>query len=103
MDYFASRGYLVISPDYFHGRQLEKDSKEEGFNKDEWVGRWRRPTKDGEGVEMTRVQLLVEEWMPVVKNMFGMLGTKYGIIGYCFGGPLVIHYCEAFCCFSLSP
>jgi len=94
MDYIASTGYLVISPDYFHSSQLAVVNQEKGFDQKEWIGRWHKMVMDKEGKEVNRTDLLMTEWMPIVKEMFGTSNTKYGIVGYCFGAPIVIHYCS---------
>jgi dienelactone hydrolase len=50
--------------------------------------------KDAQGNDVQKTTLLLREWMPRVKEMFGKPTTKYGICGYCFGAPYVLDYCE---------
>lgn len=53
-------GYLVVSPDYFEGEQLEVLQKEEGFEFPAWATKKR-------GIANT----IVEKFIPAVKEKFG--------------------------------
>ena len=92
MDYFASRGLLVVSPDYFWGDEIEHKRDEPGFSIHDWVGQFVRPS-DGK-TEGNRTADLLAEWVPAIKQRFGASDAKYGCIGYCFGCPYVLQYCS---------
>lgn len=83
-----SVGYLVISPDYFHGQQLEKLMEDPKFDKDNFIPQWLVTKKDEEGNDIQRTSLLLKEWIPMMKKMFGKSTTKYGIIGLFTGHTL---------------
>lgn len=95
MDYYASQGYLVLSPDYFFGHKLEHDKEAKDFDQKAWIAQFKTPTEDksSTGANLDRSGLLLKEWLPRVKEMFGDKDTRYGIIGYCFGAPYVLQYC----------
>ncbi|KAH9973374.1 Alpha/Beta hydrolase protein [Lactifluus volemus] len=66
MDYFASRGYLVASLDYFEGDKLETLRAKPGFDLAAWGSE-----------KHSRAKELIPGWIAAVK-------AKYG---YCFGAP----------------
>jgi len=76
MDWFAEHGYLVLSPDYFDGDQLEELRKDPGFDTRAWAGKYR-----------TKAPGLTAEWEKAVKAKYG--GKKHAAVGYCFGAPMV--------------
>jgi len=77
MDFFAQAGYLVVSPDYFEGDQLEQLRKGKGFDFMNW-GNMKRAAATA----------IVEKWIPAVKEKFA--GKGYCAAGYCFGGLDVV-------------
>lgn len=74
-------GYLVLSPDYFHGEQLDTFRSNPDFSLPDWISKFKRPVKDEDGNEMERTSLLLKEWTKEVKAMFGGEKTKYAVIG----------------------
>lgn len=88
-------GYLVISPDYFHGEQVAELNKTPGFTLKEFIPKFLAEVDDGQGNKVGRTTLLLREWMPIVKKMFGKPESKYGIVGFCFGAPPTIQYCTS--------
>ncbi|KZT38026.1 hypothetical protein SISSUDRAFT_787519 [Sistotremastrum suecicum HHB10207 ss-3] len=86
LDYFASHGFLVISPDYFRGESL-LDHWEEGigiFEKDGFdVEKWVEPHR-------VFAKSAVPGWIDAVKAELGSPETLYGCVGYCFGAPFVM-------------
>jgi hypothetical protein len=78
---FVRSGYLVLSPDYFHGEQLDHFRSNDGFSLPDWIGKFKAPVKDERGNEVDRTTLLLKEWTKVVKGMFGGEGTKYAVVG----------------------
>ena len=84
----------MISPDYFFGEQVEQLNKTPGFTLQDFIPKWVVKVKDADGNDVQKTTLLLREWMPRVKEMFGKPTTKYGICGYCFGAPYVLDYCE---------
>ncbi|KAJ9106939.1 hypothetical protein QFC20_003948 [Naganishia adeliensis] len=81
MDWHASNGYLVLSPDYFHGEQLDHFRSNPGFSLPDWISKFKAPVKDEQGKEVERTTLLLREWTKVVKGMFGGEGTRYAVVG----------------------
>jgi len=77
MDFFAQGGYLVVSPDYFEGDQLEKMREVPGFDFPGWIGPHR-----------AKAESILEKFVPAMKEKFN--GKAYGVIGYCFGGKDVV-------------
>ncbi|KAI0045117.1 alpha/beta-hydrolase [Auriscalpium vulgare] len=75
-DFFASRGYLVVSPDSFEGDTADLHIGKPDFNMMEW-GTAKR----------SRANELVPQWIDAVKSRYGSPTTKYVAVGYCFGGP----------------
>ncbi|KAH9952568.1 alpha/beta-hydrolase [Lactifluus volemus] len=76
MDYFASRGYLVASLDYFEGDKLETLRAKPGFDLAAWGSE-----------KHSRAKELIPGWIAAVKAKYGTEGTKYMAVGYCFGAP----------------
>ncbi|KAI0311884.1 dienelactone hydrolase [Amylostereum chailletii] len=81
MDYFASFGYLVLSPDYFEGAPVQSLGYplNPDFNIRTWIGPMR-----------ARADETVASWVPAAKATFGKESTKYVAVGYCFGAPDVL-------------
>jgi len=78
MDFFAEHGYLVLSPDYFYGDQLEELRQQPGFDMGAWAGKYRSNAP----------KVVEETFLPAVKEKFG--GKIYASVGYCFGAPMVM-------------
>lgn len=87
-------GYLVISPDYFYGEQVAELNENPNFTLSDFIPKWLVKMDDGQGNQVQKTTLLLREWMPRVKQMFGNPDTKYGIVGFCFGAPYVLDYCS---------
>jgi dienelactone hydrolase len=85
----------VLSPDYFHKSELTTDMKAPGFSLPTWIAQWRTTIQDADGVDVQKTSLLVKEWIGEMKRLFGREDSRYGIVGYCFGAPYVIDYCES--------
>ncbi|KZO90194.1 hypothetical protein CALVIDRAFT_542940 [Calocera viscosa TUFC12733] len=60
MDYFAKQGFLVVSPDYFHGEQLEELQKKEDVDVAKWAYPFRAPA----------YELVEARFIPAVKRAF---------------------------------
>ncbi|TFY82903.1 hypothetical protein EWM64_g1110 [Hericium alpestre] len=81
-DWYASRGYLVLAPDYMEGDPVYLHREKPGFNLLEWV----QPKRD-------RANGLVPPWLKGAKAKYGNASTKYFAVGHCFGGPDVLDLC----------
>lgn len=73
MDYHASRGYLVLSPDYFYADELSKSLQAPGFDLMTWIGK--RPVEAS--------LKLLKGWIDEVKQEFGALSWRSGTRGGC--------------------
>ncbi|KAF8588925.1 alpha/beta-hydrolase [Ramaria rubella] len=82
MDYFASIGYLIISPDYFEGDPIFVARERADWNRAHWVK-----------FNLERGKVTVPKWVDAVATEFGNETTKYGTVGYCFGAPFVLDIC----------
>lgn len=80
MDYFASKGYLVLGPDYFEGDFVFHHY---GVEPDFDLGKWVGPKRE-------KAYQLVPTFVDAAKAKFGTTETKYAAVGYCFGGPDVL-------------
>lgn len=77
----GTAGYLVLCPDFFHGEELDTLREKPGFSLQEWIPQWKKTVKNEQGNDIDRTTLLLKEWVPKVKEMFGDAETKYAIIG----------------------
>lgn len=73
--------YLVISPDYFHGEELDTFRSNPGFDLTEWISKFKTVVKDENDNDMDRTSLLLKEWVAKVKEMYGGPDTTYAIVG----------------------
>jgi dienelactone hydrolase len=69
-------------------------NKNPDFTLSDFIPKWLVKMDDGQGNQVQKTTLLLREWMPRVKQMFGNPDTKYGIVGFCFGAPYVLDYCS---------
>jgi hypothetical protein len=60
---------------------VQELNKTEGFDLADFIPQWCKKVKDDQGNDVERTTLLLREWMPIVKKMFGKPTTKYGIVG----------------------
>ncbi|KAI0066732.1 alpha/beta-hydrolase, partial [Artomyces pyxidatus] len=70
MDFYASKGYLVLGVDYFEGDDISLSLKNKGFNFMKWV----TPKR-------ARASELVPRWLQAAKSRYG----------YCFGAQDVMN------------
>ncbi|KAF8999601.1 dienelactone hydrolase [Cyathus striatus] len=76
MDWFATNGFMVISPDYFFSDAVHYHT-EEGFNRAQWVA-------DAK----VKADKVFPGWVDAVKAKYGE-EKDYFVVGYCFGAPFV--------------
>jgi len=89
-DYFASRGYLVLAPDYFNGDPVTLHRASPGFRSDT------EPGFDFEAWKTKHMSFAVKNlpgWVDEAKARYGGPNTKYVTVGYCFGAPHVLNEC----------
>ncbi|EIM83284.1 alpha/beta-hydrolase [Stereum hirsutum FP-91666 SS1] len=80
MDWFASRGYLVLGPDYFLGDPIYLHrGVDPNFDGSTWIPNKRKLADS-----------LVPPWIEAVKAKYGTEKTKWVCSGYCFGAPDVL-------------
>ncbi|KDQ49047.1 hypothetical protein JAAARDRAFT_43121 [Jaapia argillacea MUCL 33604] len=78
MDYFASLGFLVLSPDYFFNDPIQNHQDNPNHDRQAWVSK----TK-------AQAAAATPKWIEAVKNKYGE-EVKYSAVGYCFGAPYVM-------------
>jgi len=89
-DYFASRGWLVLAPDYFSGDPVwlhraapgMRAETEEGWDFEAWKDK-----------HMSFAVKNIPGWVDAVKAKYGGPNTTYVTVGYCFGAPFVLTEC----------
>ncbi|TFK21073.1 alpha/beta-hydrolase [Coprinopsis marcescibilis] len=74
-DYFASKGFHVLGPDYFFGDPIQNHDGEAGFNQTEWMDK-----------SIQQADANLPGWITKVKETYGP-NAKYSAVGYCFGAP----------------
>ncbi|PRP79638.1 hypothetical protein PROFUN_10538 [Planoprotostelium fungivorum] len=74
MDYFASKGFLVLAPDFFSGEKLQELQDQPDFDRTKWIPR-----------HFGNVQKVLDAWVPAAKSQFGGAQSQYCSVGYCFG------------------
>ncbi|KAJ9102448.1 hypothetical protein QFC21_002848 [Naganishia friedmannii] len=95
VDWHAANGYLVLSPDFFHGEELDTFRSKPDFSLQEWIPQWKKTVKDEQGNDIDRTSLLLKEWIKEVKKMYGDSQTKYAIIGKCLLSSVTMKSKEA--------
>jgi len=80
-DSFARGGYLVLIPDYFRGDPIPQNMT--GFDMNAWFAR--HPT--------TSTQPIVDSTIKYARDTLKV--RKLGVVGYCWGGPLVVRQLAA--------
>lgn len=73
----------MISPDYFHGEELDTFRSNSGFDLTEWISKFKTTVRDEDNNDMDRTSLLLKEWVAKVKEMYGGPETTYAIVGEC--------------------
>jgi len=89
-DFFASHGWLVLSPDYFEGDPVTKYRKivdgklfvDPDFDFDAWLEKHHASSMK-----------VTPPWLKAAEVQFGTPGAKFATVGYCFGGPFVLDLC----------
>ncbi|KAI0041987.1 alpha/beta-hydrolase [Auriscalpium vulgare] len=79
-DTLASKGYLVLAPDYFEGDPVYPYLRE---NHDFDVTGWLQPKR-------IKADAMVSPWIAAAKAQYGNPTAKYAAVGYCFGAPDVM-------------
>jgi len=89
-DYFASRDWLVLAPDYFRGDPVTNHRAHPGFRAETEPGwsfeKWKEDNMDFAVKN-------IPGWVDEVKARYGGPDTKYATVGYCFGAPFVMNEC----------
>jgi hypothetical protein len=73
----------VVSPDYFHGEELDHFRSNPGFDLTEWINKFKKTVKDENDNDIDRTSLLLKEWVAKIKAMYGGPDTTYAIVGEC--------------------
>ena len=70
-----------MSPDYFHGEELNTFRSKPDFDLTQWIKKFKKTVKDENNNDVDRTSLLLNEWMAKVKEMYGSSETTYAIVG----------------------
>ncbi|TFK21071.1 alpha/beta-hydrolase [Coprinopsis marcescibilis] len=77
-DYFASKGFHVLGPDYF-GDPIQNHGGETGFNQTEWLEK-----------SVQQADTKLPGWITKVRGTY-VSNAKYSAVGYCFGAPYAMN------------
>ncbi|KAH7913222.1 dienelactone hydrolase [Hygrophoropsis aurantiaca] len=87
-DFFAVQGFTVLGPDYFFGFGVVNHPK--GYDTNGWISTAVKPAWDAFSAWIDAVKKYLNHIpLPVFKS--GTENVTYCAVGYCFGGPFVMH------------